>query len=205
MFSDSYATETFARLVKDYSVRTVVETGTYRGDSTIRFLDFVNDVITMDILPMCVGWTAGRLSEQGFVLEDDTFPKPLPGKFLYMRKNDKRVRLYVGNSPEIIRSIIERLSEPLLFFLDAHWFNYWPLKDEIRAIKPRPNSVIIVHDILVPGKDFGFDRYADQPCDYNLIREDLNYVNNIYKIYYNKEAAGEYRGILYAVPPRGEK
>jgi len=199
LFQDPYAVATLSRLVRDYRVHTIIETGTYHGDSTIRFLDFVNDVVTVDILPMCIGWTAGRLSERGFSLDGE------PGKFMLMRKGDKRVKLYVGNSPEVIRNILERLWKPLLFFLDAHWFSYWPLKDEIRAIKPRPNSLIIVHDIQVPGKDFQFDAYAGQTCNYDLIEEDLSFVNNNYNIFYNKEAGGNRVGILYAVPPRGDK
>ena len=199
MFQDRFAVAQFSKLVQEYKIQTVVETGTYRGDSTIHFLDFVDNVVTVDVLPICVGWAAGRLFERGFTLSGD------PGKFMRMRKDQKCVSLYQGNSPEIIRGVIERLPEPLLFFLDAHWFAYWPVKDEIRAIQPRPNSLIIVHDIYVPGKDYGSDSYNGKPLDIDLIREDLNYVNNNYIIFYNKEAAGDYRGILYAVPSRGEK
>ena len=199
MFSDAYAVATLRRLIGEYGVSTIVETGTYQGDSTVRFIELVDNVITIDVLPMCIGFTAGRLRERGFSLSGT------PGKYMYMRKNKSSVTLYQGSSPEVIRGIVEQLKEPILFFLDAHWFSYWPLKDEILAIRPRPNSLIVVHDVQVPGKDFGFDVWNGKPCNYELIREDLSFINNNYIIFYNKEASGDYRGILYAVPPRGEK
>ena len=85
--------------------------------------------------------------------------------------------------------------------MDAHWSEYWPINDEIRAIKPRPSSVVIIHDFKVPGKPFGYDTYGGVDLDYELVKDALAFVNPDYKIFYNDKAEGKhFRGILYATP-----
>lgn len=39
-----------------------------------------------------------------------------------------------------------------MFFLDAHWHDYWPLPDEVREIAKLPKFVILVDDFMVPGQ-----------------------------------------------------
>lgn len=51
-------------------------------------------------------------------------------------------RLIMGN----------KLGDLPIFFLDAHWFDYWPLMDEIASIVLLPNFVIIIDDFAVPGQ-----------------------------------------------------
>ena len=49
-----------------------------------------------------------------------------------------------------------------LFFLDAHWENYWPLPEEIEYISETGRkAVIVVDDFEVPGRTaFGYDDYG---------------------------------------------
>lgn len=69
-----------------------------------------------------------------------------------------------------------------MFFLDAHWFDYWPLVDEIAAIGKLPRFIAMVDDFMVPGQSqFGYDvggggtvglhrtKRDDRPCDMSLI------------------------------------
>lgn len=37
-----------------------------------------------------------------------------------------------------------------MFFLDAHWFDYWPLPDEVASIAKLPRFIILIDDFMVP-------------------------------------------------------
>lgn len=195
MFTDHYAVEKFKQLVKEFGIKTVVETGTYKGDSTVEIAKLVPNTVSIEIVPERFESTKKRFVAEGYE------PVGVAKNKSWLIKDKREVTLYCGNSPEVIRRIINRLNEPILFYLDAHWRKYWPLKDEIRAIKPRPKSLIIVHDCRVPGKDFFYDIWLSGANEYETIKDDLAYVNPNYKIFYNERAAGSYCGILYAVPP----
>lgn len=173
MFTDKYAVKKFEELVKQYGIKSVIETGTYKADSTIRFAEIVENVYSIEIDEFNYEWAKWRT------------------------KDYKNIHLFLGNSPDVISQIIETIPEPICFYLDAHWKAYWPLKDEIRAIKPRPNSIIIIHDVKVPNKDFGYDTWKGMINEYETIKNELAYVNPNYKISYNEQAEGNYRGILY--------
>ncbi|MBU0964693.1 rRNA adenine N-6-methyltransferase family protein, partial [Patescibacteria group bacterium] len=49
MFSDKYAVEKFKELVKEFGVKTVVETGTYKGDSTVEIAEMVDNTVSIEI------------------------------------------------------------------------------------------------------------------------------------------------------------
>ena len=65
-----------------------------------------------------------------------------------------------GNSAiEIGRLVKNKHSGLTLFFLDAHWYNYLPLPDEIKIISSGlSEAIMVIHDFQVPGhNDYGFD------------------------------------------------
>ncbi len=67
-------------------------------------------------------------------------------------------------------------SELPLFYLDAHWYNYWPLLNEINAISEhfKDNCIIIIDDFLVPGRpELTFDTYKGTPNSLEFIKESL--------------------------------
>ena len=89
-----------------------------------------------------------------------------------------------------------------LYYLDAHGFGMpCPLKDELKEIAKKGHQpVIIIHDFLVPGKDFGYDEY-----EYKLCFEEIEpHLKEIYPdgfdYHYNTEANGAKRGIIYIYP-----
>lgn len=70
-----------------------------------------------------------------------------------------------------------------MFFLDAHWFDYWPLPDEVATIAALPKFVILVDDFMVPGQNhfetsaggggtIGVHRTKPdtRPCDMSLVK-----------------------------------
>jgi len=194
MHDDPYAVETFKQLVAEFGIKTFVETGTYKADGAIHIAAFVDRVYSIEINKEFFEESKANLIREGFAQAERR------ELISFHAKGSKQITLFWGNSPEVIGQIIESLEEPIIFYLDAHGMEYWPIKDEIRAIKPRPNSLIIIHDFKVPGKPFGYDIYHGVALDYDFVKDDLAYVNPNYRIYYNKEAAGNYKGILYALP-----
>jgi hypothetical protein len=67
----------------------------------------------------------------------------------------RNARLTLASSPDFLRQFLteERRREVMFFFLDAHWLDYWPLRDELQIVLERVDrSVILVHDFLVPGR-----------------------------------------------------
>lgn len=179
MFTDPYAVEKFKELVKQYGVKTVVETGTYKADSTIQMAEIADNTVSIEIVSEHFTDAVDRFLREGY----DCQGRIEEGRVVF-RRGKSGVTLLYGSSPEVIRRIIEELEEPILFYLDAHWLAYWPLKDEIRSIKPKPNSVIIIHDVRVSGKDFGYDTWAGIPNEYETYKDDLAYVNPDYRIFY---------------------
>jgi hypothetical protein len=136
-------------------VKAVVETGTYRGDSTFLFHEIFTSqpIYSIDINPIyhsVTRWCARNLPRMHFL------------------KGDAKVVL-----PRMITE--KTLGDDALFWLDAHWGNFWPLETEIEAITHKLNrAIIMIDDFRVPERDeFGYDlgsgRYDKRPCDFNLI------------------------------------
>lgn len=94
------------------------------------------------------------------------------------------------NSPDFILDIGPLVGDFPLFFLDAHWLDYWPLLDELRMIVGYyGKAVIIVHDCAVPGRSNfwacrGGGADHDGPvCNWEYIKKALNGKAK-YRLYY---------------------
>jgi hypothetical protein len=76
---------------------------------------------------------------------------------------------------EIDRLVKNRNSGIILFFLDAHWYDYLPLPDEIRSISSNlSEAILVIHDFQVPGrKDFKFDTCNGRTIGMEMLRESL--------------------------------
>lgn len=59
------------------------------------------------------------------------------------------------------------------FYLDAHWYDYLPLKDELRVIDSFcSRACVVIDDFFVPGlPSFGFDQYQNVRLDSTLVRK----------------------------------
>ena len=76
----------------------------------------------------------------------------------------QNVQLYHGNSVDFLRSLSATLSRTLNFaYLDAHWNEYLPLRDELSILKEWPDTVVMIDDFKVPSDErFGWDKYDDE-------------------------------------------
>jgi hypothetical protein len=118
----------------------VIETGTYRADTT-RFLAEAFG---------CPVWT---------VEANRRF-------FTYSRRRLRRlskVTVEYGDSRECLRSLSERMTGVQVFaYLDAHWQENLPLREELKIIaRAWPHAVIMIDDFQVPGDaGYAFDDYG---------------------------------------------
>jgi predicted O-methyltransferase YrrM len=74
------------------------------------------------------------------------------------------VSLHHGDSVDFLRSLSAQVLAAVNFvYLDAHWYKYLPLRDELSIISKWPNTVVMIDDFKVPfDKDFGWDKYDDE-------------------------------------------
>ena len=110
-----------------------VETGTFRGDTVASMLPYFNELISME------------LSEPLYVEATARFA------------SNKKVRMFLGNSPDLLGEIRDEVAgKSVLFWLDAHWCaseesaglrSQCPLLEELRALKTiNENSVLMIDD-----------------------------------------------------------
>jgi predicted O-methyltransferase YrrM len=160
-------------LLDAFHFTSFVETGTFRGYSTELMARHKPQlpVFTVEVEP-CTYKLAKRVLSQ--------YPN---------------ITQFLGNSGEQIREMIreQRLGGFPLFFLDAHWQRYWPLRDELRhMVEAKLSTVIVIDDFEVPGRpEFGFDIDGGADiveglkCNLDYIRPSLS-SSNAYHAFYPK-------------------
>jgi len=176
---DTQAENRVAQILSDHKIRTVIETGTYTGDSTRFFAAHCPSVITIE------------LNQQRFeALQLDDLPN---------------VQTIQGSSPLVLRRILSEIEEPLFIYLDAHSYNYWPLLDELQIIQRSGlKPYLMIHDFRVPRTDLGYDTYDGQALDVDYV---MPVLQELYRncdgstfAYNDETATGARRGILYTFP-----
>lgn len=129
-------------------------------------------------------------------------------------KSNPNIHLYHASSEEFLNSLLpeEMSNHNYLFFLDAHWGKYWPLRAEIKAIRKLKRYLVVVDDFFVPGRSdpssphgpFGFDVHRGQILDWAYIC-DL-FTDTRVKVFYPTRPNRDRRGwVLIAHGYREEK
>jgi len=85
------------------------------------------------------------------------------------------VNSILGDSAETISKLVHQGINGLpLLFLDAHWYDYLPLPDEIRNIGHHlTDAIMAIHDFKVPGEDYGFDDCKGQPIGIEMLTSNI--------------------------------
>jgi hypothetical protein len=169
-----------------HNINHIIETGTSDGHSTCLLAQCFNKVQTIEIV------------EDTYNIAKDRI------------KNFPNVIQYLGNSAEVLNNILLEGDNNCMFFLDAHWESYCPLKDELKVIKEKNiKPPIIIHDFFVPNffnggvsARFGYDSYDSQPFTIDWLLEDLIgiYGKNNFHYYYNVSPTSEFSGIVFIEP-----
>jgi predicted O-methyltransferase YrrM len=145
--NDSILQEFLLSAIDFFKVTTFFETGTFRGDSII--------------------WLANRTEKIRLIsCESEAYFYKRALKRLSTGGLDTRIRLMNKSSPTAIRECFQSgiLQEPVLFWLDAHWNEYWPLADELREIlRWCKKSILLIDDFKVPNDpQMQYDVYDGQ-------------------------------------------
>ncbi len=132
----------FEELNRRCSFDAIVETGTYRGESTVYFGATGRPVYSSEINPRYLGYARMRL----------------------MSKSN--VHILFGDSRQFIRRLIEDASVPkdkVFFYLDAHWHDDLPLREEVELIFGNwKRPIVMVDDFQVPDDSgYEFDDYGE--------------------------------------------
>lgn len=171
---DSIVQLEIEKIIKTFSIKTVVETGTYVGNSTAVFSKCGCNVHTIEVNPKFYNSSVENL------------------------KNYENVKCHLGSSIDVLPSILDSLDKNLtLFYLDAHWEDNWPLLDEIKIIGNffKDNCIIIIDDFVVPNRKLQYDIYKNIKNDINFISPILNETFTDYIYYYNDKS--NHNGSLY--------
>jgi len=180
---DAVVQQECARLLFRYGIQQIVETGTYKGVTTEFLASFGLPIHTVEVVPETYESTKDRLA----------------GK--------KNITCHLGNSAEVLAALLPGLPKvPTLFYADAHWQTYWPLRDELKVITkefPGALAVIIIDDFQVPGRNYQFDSYLEQACNVEYLQDVLPTQGTHY---YNDRSLRHHIpvGKLYCVPDAGD-
>jgi len=165
-----------------YQTDVAIETGTFEGFTTRFFALNFDEVHTIES------------SEENYKKGDD------------LLQDCANVHRYLGNSPDVLKQILPTLQEKRIFcYLDAHWYDYWPLLDEIEEIGKthKDNCIIVVDDVQVPGRqDVQFDSYNGHPCSHEYVKSKLESVFTGYHYLYVIPRNPEMRGKFVAYPKK---
>jgi predicted O-methyltransferase YrrM len=179
---DTFAQNEFLKLKAKFGLTTAIETGT------------------------CLGYTADFLAEH----YEEVRTVEVIEKYQEIAKTNRlnkhaHVHHWLGSSLDKLPEMLDGLSDRTFIFLDAHWGQHCPLKQELvliaqSGIKP----VIAIHDFVVPNHpELGYDSINDQPFTYEWLKPEIDAVyggEDKYEYYYNSEAVGAKRGIIYIHP-----
>jgi hypothetical protein len=158
-----------------------VETGTFHGWTTRLFAETGLPVYTIEVL------------QKNYEISKEAL------------RDYPNVTCIHGNSAIELKQLFATLPDtPTLFYLDAHWEHYWPLREELALIYQNcEKSVVIIDDFETPGRDFQFDSYGEHRCGMDYINDLLP---NTCTSYYLDRTQRQQRGVgkLYIVHDNGE-
>lgn len=173
--------ETFIAISREYEFDCILETGTNLGATT--------------------GYLAALLEKPVHSCEIRPESFEMAKEILLPHFNN--IQLVNANSIDFLNSLIPTLSTKKLFiYLDAHWYDFLPLREEIEIISTQCNNfLILIDDFRVEGDHgYGFDRYSDsKELTLNYIRDLLGKfsLSAYFPTSNSSEETGFKRGYIY--------
>jgi len=134
-------------LVDAYGCDGIVETGCFLGDTTEYLANRYPQlpVRTCDVAENHAAFTRHRL------------------------KQHQNATVLHGDSADLLPSLLDGLDRPLLY-LDAHWREAWPLRDELTSVR---RGVVAIDDFFIGHDRFGYDQYDGVVCGPELVAQSL--------------------------------
>ena len=142
MNGQAFRQRIYQELRANLPLQAIVETGTFRGTTTEYFAASGLPVFTAEASDQFHAYSAHRLRSLGAM-----------------------VHLYQDDSRAVLRALAQDPAVPkdyVLFYLDAHWEDDLPLREEVEIIlEGWDHAVILVDDFAVPGSTYAYDDYGD--------------------------------------------
>ncbi|KAF0230719.1 MAG: hypothetical protein FD177_2845 [Desulfovibrionaceae bacterium] len=157
------------RLIQDFALKNFVETGTFDGDTSFSMSFLFEQVYTCDVVD--------HPRRPDFYLRDNIVYETM-------------------TSPEFLKKHLAKFRTNSLFYLDSHWQEYWPLKDEMRFIMEHCENPVFVLDDFDAGNGLEFDRYNNCTLDAAFIGD---LVPNGYKFFLNSWS-NRNKGFIFLFP-----
>ena len=184
---DGYLAAEVLRLKEAHGLTSALETGTCLGSTTAWLVgNFPFHVRSYEISPQYHAIAMERVP--GAKVER---PHPM-------------VDLVLEDSRGLVMQDVDGMADRTFVFLDAHWNEHCPLLDELTAIaETKAKPCVIIHDFVVPGTDFGFDKMPDgRPFNLELIQPYLDriYGEGKWKHNYPTQVEGAKRGWISIEP-----
>jgi hypothetical protein len=180
--------EMFRSLLQELQPDVVVESGTYRG-ATTQFLWHVSGrpVYTVEKDP-----TLARLVARRF-------------------RDVADIRVIKSDSRKALQGLRENSSFPksrVFFYLDAHWEDDLPLREEVAIITGGwTDSLILIDDFKVPDDlGYGFDTYAGTQLSIEYLGDTVGAYQAFWPNCPSHEETGALRGcVLLAAPALADR
>jgi len=185
---DPHVFPVLQKLVAEHKLQYAIETGTFFGNTTVRFTQLGLPVATIESQPKQFAAAFKNLKNKGFNVD---------------KYQQSAIWMVNAHSQNVLGEVIKQCGfDRILFYLDAHWESHLPLLNELDHIaNANIYPVIVIHDFFVPIKDFGFDTYHGQRLDFDFIKEKLDKVYpEGYSYFYNEVAEGHKRGLIFIYP-----
>ena len=218
-WTDRIATEEILKLRDKFSIKTFIETGTFKGANAKFHAHNFKEVLSCDN------------NREYFRIAGESV------------KGYKNVKLYFNESDEFLRYFVNEYrmnnrKDTVFIYLDAHFYDSklppekkWVVVTELKALRGFVNCVLCIHDFDCGG--LGHLVYDNEPLGWQVVKGDILKVNQNFQFYvnereycaiYNEETIKgvvgitldegtidmlkyanssdekRYRGILYAVP-----
>ena len=131
-----YSKRLVEALIKSANVKNFVETGTYKGHTT---RDVALNFPYMTIQTVELNYSTFQNNRESF-------------------KEFPNIKSYNDNSVDFLK-VVDIGDGPTLYYLDAHWGESHPLREELAIIRDRSrgNEIIVIDDFQVPNRPFGYD------------------------------------------------
>lgn len=142
MNGQAFRRKIYEEVMERLPITAIVETGTFRGTTTEYFAASDLPVHSAEASPRFHAYSRLRLRQVG-----------------------SNIHLYQGDSRAVLRSLVDNASVPkdyVFFYLDAHWEEDLPLREEVEIVFANwRHAVIMVDDFEVPGSTYDFDNYGN--------------------------------------------
>ena len=152
----------FDYLIEKYNCDAIIETGSNYGDTTHYLARTYHNltILTCDVVDKYVNLVKRRLADAPNVVVEK------------------------ANSPDLIAAYKEKFRCPL-YFLDAHWYEDWPLEKEMQLID---YGVVCVDDFDIGHQRFGYDEYNGVKCGPEMMARFKDKIG----VYYTNNPAAMY-------------